>query len=263
MAPRYLVGSIPAELPPHVGTTDLDVVVGVALETDEEEAYRTLQKNLIESGFTPGRDPDTGSEMTSRWERSVDGVTVALEFFCPVGDGAPGRLKRNPGSGVGSRVSAIRTRGAELAATDYIIAPLAGDTLDEGGIRENVHVKVANILPLLVLKSFALDERDKDKDAYDIVWTLNAYREGPSSVAEAARRSPVVNETTVGEAIDLLRSHFRTHEHTGPARYARFEIAGSEDGDERDRLRRYAHGTVAAFLRAWDLGAASKNVSDI
>lgn len=210
MAPRYLVGPVPAELPPHVGTTDLDMVVGVALETDEEAAYRTLQKNLIESGFAPGRDPDTGNEMTFRWERRVDGVTVALEFFCPVGDGAPGRLKRNPGSGVGSRVSAIRTRGAELAAADYIMVPLAGETLDEGGIRENVQVKVANILPLLVLKSFALDERDKDKDAYDIVWTLNAYRDGPSNVAEAVRRSPVVNETTVGEAIELLRSNFRT-----------------------------------------------------
>jgi hypothetical protein len=68
-----------------------------------------------------------------------------------------------------------------------------------------------------------------------------------------------VNETTVGEAIDLLRSNFRTHEHAGPARYARFEIAGSEDRDERDRLRRYAHGTVAAFLRAWDVGGASND----
>lgn len=81
MAPRYLVGSVPAELPPHVGTRDLDVVVGVALETDDEAAYRTLQKNLVESGFAPGRDPDSGNEMTFRWERRVDGVTVVLEFF--------------------------------------------------------------------------------------------------------------------------------------------------------------------------------------
>src|SRR5262245_11000073 len=46
MAPKYLVGDVPADLPPHIGTTDLDVVVGVALETDEEAAYRTLQQNL-------------------------------------------------------------------------------------------------------------------------------------------------------------------------------------------------------------------------
>ncbi|HEY9449785.1 MAG TPA: hypothetical protein VIQ60_08520 [Gemmatimonadaceae bacterium] len=262
MAPKYLVGSVPAELPPHVGTTDLDVIVGVALETDEEAAYRTLQKNLVESGFAPSREPETGDEITFRWERGVDGVTVALEFFCPAGDGVPGRLRRNPGPGVGSRVSAIRTRGAELAAADHIIVRLTGDTLDDGGLREDVEVRVANILPLLVLKSIALHERDKDKDAYDIVWTLNAYRDGPPSVAKAARQSPIVEDAVVGEAIDLLRSNFRTYEHAGPAKYARFEIADPGDGDERDRLRRYAHGTVAAFLRAWDLGAASKNVRE-
>lgn len=251
MAPKYLVGTLPAALSPHVGTTDLDVVVGVAMESDDEAAYRSLQKNLTESGFRPSRDPDTGQEITFRWERRVDDVTVNLEFFCPVGDGTPGRLKRNPGDGIGSQISAIRTRGAELAAADCITVHLSGETLDAGGIRENVPVRVANLLPMLVLKSFALHERDKDKDAYDIVWTLSSYREGPASAAGAARRSPVVDRSEVAEAIDLLRSNFRTYQHTGPSRYARFELGDTQDVDERDRLRRYAHGTVVTFLEAW------------
>ena len=46
MAPRYLEGDLPTEIPEHVGTTDLDIVVGVTLSTEEEEAYRTLQQNL-------------------------------------------------------------------------------------------------------------------------------------------------------------------------------------------------------------------------
>lgn len=256
MAPKYLVGSAPPELGPHVGTTDLDVVVGVAVEADDEAAYRTLQKNLTESDFRPSRDPDTGRELTFRWERRVDDITVCLEFFCPVGDGAPGRLKRNPGEGVGSQISAIRMRGAELAAADFIMVHLSGDTLDDGGIRENVPVKVANVLPMLVLKSLALQERDKDKDAYDIVWTLSAYGGGPANVAEAARRSPIVDRAEVGEAIELLRSNFRTHEHAGPSRYARFELGDSGDSDTRDRLRRFAHGAVVAFLSGWSRLAA-------
>ncbi len=44
MAPKYLVGTVPRDLPPHIGTTDLDDVVGVAVETDDDAAYRTLQK---------------------------------------------------------------------------------------------------------------------------------------------------------------------------------------------------------------------------
>jgi hypothetical protein len=252
MAPKYLVGDVPADLPPHIGTTDLDVVVGVALETDEEAAYRTLQQNLIETGFSPSRYTDSDEEISFRWERRVDQVTVALEFFCPVGDGQHGRLRRNPGAGVGARISAIRTRGAELAAADHVVVRLSGDTLDGGGIREGVEVKVANILPLLALKSFALQERDKDKDAYDIVWTLNAYPDGPRGVAVAARTSPLVGEAAVVEAIDLLRANFKTHEHSGPSKYARFEVGDTVDTDVRDRLRRYALGTVAQFLGAWD-----------
>ena len=252
LAPKYLVGEAPVGLSPHVGTTDLDVVVGIALETDDEAAYRTLQKNLFDSGFSPSRDPDTGQETSFRWERAVDGVGVALEFFCPVGEGVPGRLRRNPGAGVGTRISAIQIRGAELAAADHLIVLLSGDTLDHGGIREGVEAKVANILPFLVLKALALRERDKDKDAYDIVWTLNAYKNGPASVVADGRTSLIAGRVEVTEAIDLLRALFRTPEHSGPSKYARFEIQNPEDSDARDRLRLRAHGTVTEFLRLWD-----------
>jgi hypothetical protein len=81
MTPKYLVGNAPKEIKEHVGTTDLDVVVGVSLSTEEEEAYRTLQQNLKDSGFAPGKNQETAQEETFRWERNVDGVKVALEFF--------------------------------------------------------------------------------------------------------------------------------------------------------------------------------------
>ena len=127
MAPRYLVGDLPAEISEHVGTTDLDIVVGVAFSTEEDEAYRTLQQNLKEAQFAPSRNPTTGQEETFRWERQIDGVPVKLEFFCPVGEGTPGHLRRNPGKNVGSRISAIRTRGAELAGLDYVTVTLRGN----------------------------------------------------------------------------------------------------------------------------------------
>ena len=81
MTPRYLVGTIPQEMREHIGSTDLDIVVGVSLATEEAEAYRTLQQNLRAVQFAPARNPDTGQEETFRWERNVDGVRVLLEFF--------------------------------------------------------------------------------------------------------------------------------------------------------------------------------------
>ena len=112
MVPRYLVGDVPKEIKEHVGTTDLDVVVGVTVSAEEEEFYRSLQQNLKESGFAPARNADTGQEATFRWERNVDGIKVLLEFFCPVGDGAPGKLLRNPGKGVGGGKSVPSEPGA-------------------------------------------------------------------------------------------------------------------------------------------------------
>jgi hypothetical protein len=95
------------------------------------------------------------------------------------------KLLRNLGKGVGGKISAIRTRGAELAGLDNFTVKLDGETLGGGGIREGVEVEVASVLPFLVLKAFAIEERDKAKDRYDVVWILNAFKGGPRSAAEA------------------------------------------------------------------------------
>ena len=250
MTPRYLVGRLPVDVKEHIGTTDLDIVVGVMISTEEEEAYRTLQQNLRDARFAPARNPDTGQEETFRWTREVDGVGVRLEFFCPVGNGQPGQLLRNPGPNVGSRISAVRTRGAELAAMDNVVVSLGGELLDHGGIQEAVSAQVANLLPFLVLKAFAIDERDKEKDSYDVVWTLSAYKDGPRSVVQEIAKSPVLGHPDVGAAMERLRTHFQTPDHRGPSQYANFELTG-DDEDERARLRRYAHGALADFFRHW------------
>ncbi|HXS95259.1 MAG TPA: hypothetical protein VN736_11690 [Candidatus Limnocylindrales bacterium] len=241
MTPRYLIGEPPPEIREHVGTTDLDVVVGVTLATEEGEIYRKLQQHLKDAGFAPAE--------SFRWERRVDGVHVLLEFFCPVGDGEPGKLLRNPG-GTGSQISAIRTRGAELAGQDYVIVPLRGELLDHGGFQEKVDLRVANFLPFIVLKAFAMNDRDKAKDSYDLVWTLTAYGDGPRSVADTAARSPAINHPEIPHAMRCLREHYQSTKHRGPSQYALFELT-QENEDERERLRRFAYGSVQEFLARW------------
>jgi hypothetical protein len=253
LTPVYLVPELPADdVEPHVGTTDLDVVIGVAITDDSDEAYRTLQKNLRESGFNPSRDPDSGRERSYAWQRPVNGITVVIEFFCPVApDSQAGNLRRNPSSGVGSQISAIQLRAAELTGEDCIQVRLSGSTLDEGGSREVV-LLVANVLPFLVLKAFALTERVKEKDAYDIVWTLSAWAGGPEGAARAARTSPISDHAETLAGIETLREAFREIDSAGPSLYARFFVGGGGSPDERDRLRRFARGTISRFLGALD-----------
>jgi len=247
LAPRYIADSPPEELEEHTGTTDLDVVVGVEIEIDDEGVYTKLQRELRNADF---RESDEGSYA---WERRVDGVRVVLEFFCPVEpEGEPGQLKRNPGGQAGSSLSAIQLRGAEMAGADCTVQVLSGDVLDHGGHRD-VEIQVVNILPFLILKAFALETRDKEKDAYDIVWTLNAFGEqGPSSAAEASIGSPIADREEVREALEILDQRFADPTAQGPSNYARFFLGGDDSvAEERERLRRFAMGTVKAFVSRW------------
>ena len=50
-APRYLVGQLPEGAQAHAGTTDVDLIVGMALGDQTSETYRTIQNNLEKSGF--------------------------------------------------------------------------------------------------------------------------------------------------------------------------------------------------------------------
>jgi len=247
LAPRYLVKSPPPELKEHTGTTDLDVVISVEIDVADEGVYTKLQEELGKAGFSPS---DRGS---FAWERKVDGVNVVLEFFCPLeAEGTPGSLKRNPGGEAGSKISAIQLRGAQIAAGDCVTVMLSGEVLDHGGHRD-VDVQVANILPFLVLKAFALVTRDKEKDAYDIVWTLQAYGEaGPVSAAAAAVQSPIIDREEVAEAMAILEERFSELDRQGPSNYARFFLGGRDDADEeRTRLRRDARGAVQTFMARW------------
>jgi hypothetical protein len=72
MTPRYLVGTVPQEMREHIGSTDLGIVVGVSLATEEAEAHRTLQQNLRASQFAPARNPDTGQD-----DNSYEGWQIA------------------------------------------------------------------------------------------------------------------------------------------------------------------------------------------
>lgn len=250
MVPFYLYEDeeIPEDLDPHVGTIDLDIGVGVLVEEGDEEAYTELERQITELGF---RLPEDKKKW--RWARDVDGVTVVLEFLGPVREGdEPGRQTSEPIGGTGN-LYALAVRGVELVPRDCIRVDLDGDTLDHAGRRE-VTAQVANLLPFLMLKSFALEERVKHKDSYDIVWSLMAHPEGPPGVARLAAESPIATNGTVEEAIALLRTHYETPEHIGPARFAEFELSrlGREnDQDLRDRLRRDAHGAMTRFLDEW------------
>ena len=242
LAPRYLVGKLPEGARAHVGTTDVDLVIGLALGDETPETYRTLQNNLEKAQFKQG-------EPSFRWSREVEGVRVVVEFLCETDEVEPGRIFKPKGEGTGSKLGAFNVRGAHLVRDDYIERELEGERLDGGG-HSKVTVRIANLLPYTVLKILAFQDRHENKDAYDLVFTLLHAGDGPGAAGEAARSSPVAGEAQVAEALALLEQRFRDVDQDGPSAYGLF-LADEDDEDDRARLRREAVATVRAFLRGF------------
>lgn len=144
LAPRYLVGELPEGERPHVGTTDVDLVIGLSLTDESVEAYRTLEGNLKDAGFEQG-DP------SFRWTREVEGLTVLVEFLCETDQVEEGRIFK-PKRGTGANLSALNVAGALLAPRDFLEIEVEAERLDQGG-RSKVGVRVANLLPYVVPNS--------------------------------------------------------------------------------------------------------------
>jgi predicted nucleotidyltransferase len=237
LAPRYLIAELPADVPPHVGSTDVDLIIGVAVATDDAGAYRTLHNNLRQGGFTQG-------PADFQWRRKLDESTVLVEFLCETDAVAAGRIFK-PKQDYGSKMAALNVAGAELARRDYVEVALEAERLDDAG-RSQVTVRVANLLPLVVLKITAFQDRHANKDAYDLIFTLRNWPGGPDAAGRAAAESPVAAEEITSGALALLGERFADADQDGPAAYAAFTAAGGEDPDQ---MRQEAVAVARQFLR--------------
>ena len=237
LAPRYLISELPPDVSPHVGSTDVDLIISVAVATDDVGAYRTLHNNLRQSGFTQG-------PADFQWRRKLDESTVLVEFLCETDAVAAGRTFK-PKQDYGSKMAALNVTGAGLARRDYVEVALEAERLDDGG-RSRVIVRVANLLPLVVLKITAFQDRHANKDAYDLVFTLRNWPGGPEAAGRAAARSPVAAEEITAGALALLGERFADIDQDGPAAYAAFTAA---TGADPDQMRQEAVAVARQFLR--------------
>lgn len=250
LVPRFLVGTPQKQMPVHVGTTDVDLAISIALSEDSAEAYRTLENHLRNSGFTP--------EESFCWARDVDGRPVKLEFLCETDRVAPGRIFKpvKAGEATGSNLGAFNVPGANLVILDFAEHELKGLRL-EGGGESVVKVRVAGLLSFVVLKILAFQNRHNNKDAYDLVYCLMHWKDGPEAAGAHCARSPVAAEPIVSDALRLLTERFAQPENDGPQAYGQF-LATPGDDDERMRLARDASAAVLRFVESFEAGMGER-----
>lgn len=247
--PSLLVGSLPERLRPHVGTADLDFHLSLhLLDGETADYYQAIIDGLRSLGLWT--DVQGGREVKWRWVGRHRGARLQVEFLCPMRDRA-GRPEK-PASGTpaeanigpAGEITALAVGYGHLVPRDTVYVERRVMTSDGMLAYE---FPVAGLAAWLCLKTDAIMRRRKPKDAYDVVWLLNAL--GPEEAAARISDSPLLGEEmavdVLGQLARLVTDQFRDVASAGPVMYADF-LETDDGGSDR----RHAHGTVAAFGKA-------------
>ena len=77
---------------------------------------------------------------------------------------------------------ARKARGCDLAFDLYVDIEIAGEL--PGGGKDRASIRVSSVVAFLVMKGMALHDRLKEKDAWDVYFTLINYPGGLDALAE-------------------------------------------------------------------------------
>ena len=191
---------------------------------------------------------EDGESASWRW-RGGQPLSLTVEFFCPAGPDRPaGRLHR-PRGVVGNRLSALALATGRLIDLDHRQVEVDVELPDAGG-RTRHPMTVVGPAAYLASKADALQQRDKNKDAYDIVWLAEAWPGGQAGLASEIRQSRVADETEFRAALETLGREFADVDAAGAVKYARFV---ADQRHELDYAAQRAVGAVRALLTALGL----------
>ena len=214
----------------HIGSLDVDLALNHMKIINA--SYKKIEALLLVSGYIKD------NEKPFRYWRKVNDVNVAVDFLA----GEYSFLGKSTHQQFHD-LTAISARGSDIVFTNYMEHEIVGVTPD--GKRDTVKVRLAGIGPSIVMKSFALGGRKKEKDAYDIYISLLEFPGGVDSIITEFRR--IKGHGLVKEALEILAEKFQSPEHAGPVDIVNFlEI---DDEEERQRIQRDAFERVDYLVR--------------
>jgi hypothetical protein len=215
----------------HIGTTDVDIAVD--FQNIPDTTYETIVRLLLERGY---RQDD--NQPYKFFRKLDDGMEVEIDFLA--GEyGGTGRSRRH------QRVQDLRARKAragDLVFDNFIKLTIKGEL--PNGAKNEVALKVAGIVPFLVMKGMAIWDRYDEKDSYDICYTIRNYPGGLHELAGAFK--PHLGNRLILEGLQKIRAKFKEMDGLGPAAYADFLLA--TDSEERQLLIRDAYERVNSLL---------------
>ncbi|MBI4696754.1 MAG: hypothetical protein HY749_22325 [Gammaproteobacteria bacterium] len=205
-------GSVPSLLmpnaePAHVGTLDID------LDLDPEKladhAYADVVEKLDAAGYERGTEGLKPFQLRRTVELRDGGAPVAVIVDLLMPKGAR-PAKNRPKLIEGLRVQ--EADGGDVALRHNRNVRISGTMPD--GRANSVDLIVATIPSLLVMKGYALVQRDKKKDAYDIYFSVRNCAAGITALA--AECAELLDDPVALEGFTNIAGKFETRDSFGP-----------------------------------------------
>lgn len=184
----------------HMGSLDVDLAV--APTALGKTAYETILRRMVDAGYSHHVSP-------THFTREVTGAPrpVKVDFV----SGEYAQVEKS-GSLQVNELLLSSLRGIDLAFEACEEIEIPGMMPD--GTQNVVRARIVRPEVFILIKAFALDERAKEKDAYDIAFVLHHYEPYLAALAEKLR--PHVAGGLGREAYGILKSKFASLDSVGP-----------------------------------------------
>ncbi len=218
---------------PHTGSIDVDWILNPSKLRDQKYAY--LLETMERHGYRAG---EKSFQLYKEIKvDSGDPIRVDVEFLVPSVAKFGSRLN------IRKNFRALDADAGEFALLNSELMTMEGRMPD--GRENRIEILVTSIESFLVMKSFALTNRDKPKDAYDIYFCLLNFPGGVSGLAERIR--PHMDTREVKEGLQRLESKFRSPDDYGAQSVVTF--LNRPDQDEGAYIARDVYEHVDLLLR--------------
>ena len=227
------------KIKPHCGSIDVDLALDH--RKLQEQGYKTIQELLLSRGYDQGKQPFIFYRRVLVEDQEI---TVEIDLLAGGYEG----------TGKGHRtqkmqdIRARKARGCDLAFDMFVEVLIEGEL--PGGGRDSITIRVASIVPFFIMKGMALEDRLKEKDAWDIYYCVINYPGGLDALVEKFK--PYLKHGLVREGLQKIAKHFASESHVGPKYVADFDEI--TDPEQRDILQRDAYERVNYILTKLGFG---------
>ncbi len=220
----------------HAGSIDVDLALNH--KRLHETGPASLQMPLLRRGCVA----DVRQPFIFHWtvQGGGDPIRLEVDFLAGEYEGTSARHRTQPVQEGRAR----KARGCDLPFDMFVETEVAG-RLPDGG-EDRARVRVASILAFLVMKGMALHVRLKEKDAWDIYFSLANYPGGGDALV--CEILPHPGHGLVEEGLKKIAEKFAMPAHVGPRCVADFEAAAG--AEERALIMRDAFERVERLLHA-------------